>query len=404
MQKILLIMLLALSLSANAEQKIDKKAIKQMKADIETVKGSIKSGKDLEKSEKILTNYISDSLFNKDITLYVLLADVVKKQYEQANEKLYLKESLDTAWLMNTGKKMFLACQKLDSIDAKPNEKGMVSLAYRKRNSDYLLPYRNNIFKGGLYFFKQKRWKEAWAMMDAYLDTRRQPLFSASSMDPKNDNYAAYVALVTANNMDDLTLAKKYADEALNFKPAHQVSLITLSELAYHHNDSIDYLKFLTEGYDKYINSEYFFPRLIDYYSQKSDYKTAMQYVDKALATDSLNRLFIMAKHSLLMDEKQYDDALRYGLELLSIDDSVSQVNFNVGFIYHLHAQNAMKNMSKSYRVRMNEAQSAYKRCKPYMERYRSQRPKDRQRWRPILYDVYMNLNMGKEFAEIEKE
>jgi hypothetical protein len=37
------------------------------------------------------------------------------------------------------------------------------------------------------------------------------------------------------------------------------------------------------------------------------------------------------------------------------------------------------------------------------MERYRQLRPDDAKRWKPILYDAYLNLNMGKEFSEINQ-
>ena len=49
----------------------------------------------------------------------------------------------------------------------------------------------------------------------------------------------------------------------------------------------------------------------------------------------------------------------------------------------------------------MKEAQKQYKKSLPYMERYRALEPEDIQRWRPILYEIYLNLNMGDKFREI---
>ena len=37
------------------------------------------------------------------------------------------------------------------------------------------------------------------------------------------------------------------------------------------------------------------------------------------------------------------------------------------------------------------------------METYRRLRPEEREKWAPGLYRIYFNLNMGKQFEEIDK-
>jgi hypothetical protein len=49
------------------------------------------------------------------------------------------------------------------------------------------------------------------------------------------------------------------------------------------------------------------------------------------------------------------------------------------------------------------ELQRLYAAARPYMEKYRQLMPADRQRWAPALYRIYLNLNMGKQFEEIDK-
>ena len=38
-----------------------------------------------------------------------------------------------------------------------------------------------------------------------------------------------------------------------------------------------------------------------------------------------------------------------------------------------------------------------------YMERYRQLAPRQQDKWAPALYKIYLNLNMGKQFDEIDK-
>ena len=39
----------------------------------------------------------------------------------------------------------------------------------------------------------------------------------------------------------------------------------------------------------------------------------------------------------------------------------------------------------------------------PYLEQYKRLAPKARDKWLAPLYTIYLNLNMGKEFDEIDK-
>ena len=44
-----------------------------------------------------------------------------------------------------------------------------------------------------------------------------------------------------------------------------------------------------------------------------------------------------------------------------------------------------------------------YQRALPYMEAYRRLEPTQKDKWGPALYRIYFNLNMGKQFDEIDK-
>ena len=142
---------------------------------------------------------------------------------------------------------------------------------------------------------------------------------------------------------------------------------------------------------------------MIDYYVAQNQLDEALKYAVEAMESDSTNTLFLLARHSVLMSMKRYDDALRYGLQLLGMDDSVPEPNYNCGVIYYQKALKALKQRGKTLRQRTMEAQELFRQCLPYMERFRKLSPKDKVLWKPVLYDVYLNLNMGQEFAEIEK-
>ena len=49
------------------------------------------------------------------------------------------------------------------------------------------------------------------------------------------------------------------------------------------------------------------------------------------------------------------------------------------------------------------QIKAMYQKALPYMEKYRQLAPQDTQKWAPALYRIYFNLNMGKQFDEIDK-
>ena len=56
------------------------------------VKDYIKSGKNLDKAEKLMTDLLNDSSSRGNEKVWLLLFESQRKQYDQGNEKLYLKE------------------------------------------------------------------------------------------------------------------------------------------------------------------------------------------------------------------------------------------------------------------------------------------------------------------------
>ena len=43
-----------------------------------------------------------------------------------------------------------------------------------------------------------------------------------------------------------------------------------------------------------------------------------------------------------------------------------------------------------------------YSKSLTYMEKYRAMRPEDKDKWAAALYNIYLKLNMGKKFEEID--
>ena len=175
-------------------------SVQAQRKDISQARQWIKHGNNLEKAENSMSNLLKDSTNRNNKKIWITLFEAVKKQYEQGNEKLYLKQKYDTAKLFSLGKKMFDVLQAFDSVDATPNKKGVIKIEYRNEHAQFLNQIRPNLFNGGAYFMLKHKYQDAYNMYDAYINCAYQPLFKKydymrrDKLIPEASYWAAYNA------------------------------------------------------------------------------------------------------------------------------------------------------------------------------------------------------------------
>ena len=113
--------------------------------EISEARTNIKKGVNLEQAESTMRTLLKDSTNFRNKKIWLTLFDAVKKQYEQLNEKLYLKQQSDTAKFFSNTLHMFNVLESLDSVDALPDNKGVIEPKYRKSHASFLDRYRANL-------------------------------------------------------------------------------------------------------------------------------------------------------------------------------------------------------------------------------------------------------------------
>ena len=364
----------------------------------------VKSGKELAKAEKMMTDLLKDSANRTNEKVWLTLFDAVKKQYEQGNEKLYLKQKYDTASLFTTARKMFTILESFDSLDARPNKKGVVELKYRDKHADFLNTYRPNLYNAGSYHLRKMNFQEAYTYFDTYIDCAGQPLFEKYKY-ADNDTLlasAAFYALYSGYRLKDAQKVFKYQTLAEGDSARRDNIIQYLAETHLMQKDTAAYVHELLRGFDEHPSHPFFFPRLIDYYNSMGETDTAMVFIDRALATDSASQLYLFAKSSALLNTGRYEECINVTQKLLTLNDSLPEANCNMGLAYYNKGLQLDKTPQRG-RKRRNAANEMYEKARPYMEKYRQMAPEQRAKWLPALYTIYLNLNMGKEFEEIDR-
>lgn len=365
----------------------------------------IKSGKDLDKAEKLMADLLKkDSANRMNDKIWLTYFDAVKKQYEQGNEKLYLKQKYDTTALFTITKKMFVVLQGLDTLDATPDKKGEVHLKYRERHAEYLSSHRPNIYNGGTFHVRKGDYRKAFTFFEMYLDADQQPIFEGYHF-LTNDTLmptAAYWATYCGYRMKNDSLTLKYAGlaekDTARLDNIYQYEAETYKAI----NDTSAYVNTLRKGFYRSPKSLFFFPRLIDYYNDESMTDSVAATVRYALSIDSTNQLFRFAESTRLLNTGKYDECIQICQELIAENDSLADAHYNIGVAYFNQAIQLDK-VSQRTRQKRRQIQEFYEKARPYIERYRTLAPNEKEKWVPVLYTIYLNLNMGKEFDEIDR-
>lgn len=356
-------------------------------------------GKDFTQAEKLMTDLLKDSANQENTRIYDVWLQSVEKQYAQLNEKMYMKQQVDTVKLLTLVKRIFTVAETLDSLDMKPDKKGRVNPEYRKDNAQRLQAYRPNLFFGGAYNVKKLQFQQAFDFFEMYIDCARQPLFQDADLMNTDARMgeAAYWASYCGYRMQNPVLTLRYYELARRDTTKLEFTLQYAAESWKQLNDLSQYESILWEGFRLAPKSAYFFPRLMDQYNTRGNYEQGLKVADEALQTDSLNELFLFAKSTMLLNLGQYAQCLEVSRKLIAQNDQMADAYFNAGTAC---VNIALKMDSQKHKKQIKKM---YQKAMPYMETYRQLAPQEKNKWGPALYRIYFNLNMGKQFDEIDR-
>ena len=373
------------------------------KKELSQARSYIKSGKDYDKAEKLMVDLLANPENRTNAKIYATWYDAVSGQYAQANEKLYLKQKYDTAAFFNITKRMYEVAQSLDTLDAQPDEKGRVKPEYRKDHAMQLDQLRPNLYFGGTYQVRREDYKTAFSYFDLYLDAARQPLFTGYKYleTDKRVSQAAYWATLCGFKLQDPKKTLKYSQLAMTDYDKSKYVFHYMCEAYRLMKNQEEYLKTLNLGFKLFPTYPYFFPHLADHYKAKGDNEKMLQLAEIGLRKSPDNALFLLAKSIALLNMTHYSECIDVTKKMIALYKNQAEPYFNIATCY-LNQALALEQLNEPRRYH-EQLVKLYSDARPYMEKYRELAPEDIQRWGPALYRIYLNLNKGKQFEEIDR-
>jgi tetratricopeptide (TPR) repeat protein len=135
----------------------------------------------------------------------------------------------------------------------------------------------------------------------------------------------------------------------------------------------------------------------MDSYTSLGRLELALAACDSALAICDSCDVFLFAKSTTLLRLERYGESIKVSDRLLQLNDTMAEPYFNAGTAYVNIALKLDPQKDKE------QLQELFKKALPYMERYRQLMPEEKKKWGPVLYRIYLNLNMGRQFDEIDR-
>ena len=372
------------------------------KKEMAQAKSDIKAGKAAE-AEAAMRALLANPDNRDNEKIWLVLFDAVKKQYEDVNEQMYLKQSTDTAKLFDAAYRMFGVLEGLDSVDAQPDKNGRVCLKYRRKNAEYLDAYRKNLYTGGSFFLNKQNYQRAFTLFSAYIDCAEQPLFQSYDYAAKDKRLpsAAFYALYSGYRANDHAATLRYKQLAEADTARLQLTLQYVADTYRAEGDTIGYVATLEKGFDGNPASEYFFTHLFDYRFQRGDTMQALALCNRSLAVKPKSTMAMTAKSAVLLTMQHYEECVQLCDSVIALNDRLADAYLNAGLAYFNQAVK-IDNAPKHSRAERKTMLELYRSALKYMQTYRTLAPTRKELWAMPLYTIYLNLNMGKEFVELD--
>lgn len=395
LRKFLLLFLIILALPASSQ-----KALKSVKASLKANKQT-DALKEIAKLEK-------DSTINGDPRLYSLGVQAHIALNNTQNEKAYLKQKYDTAQFFNSTYGVYEYALKTDSAERILLAKKGTKMKFQKTHVEYLHKYYKNLCAGGRYFYIKKNFAEATKFLKMALVAPTDSMWGDNKDIINKKAYVenATLLLYSAYKVKDYQLAIKYSDLALKDTTVNRAAMLETQARIYKAvGDTANFLRFIRLGLKEYAKVPFFFTEMTDYYTAREDYSHSLQLADSLLPADSTNLYFLSAKSLALMNLNRDKESIEVSKRILELDSTQAEIYYYTGAAYCNLAEGISlpTNInSRTYKKANSERVAYYKSALPYLEKYRQLKAENKKKWAPLLYDIYLALNKGDKFEEMQ--
>ncbi|MBR6032016.1 MAG: hypothetical protein IKP36_08675 [Bacteroidaceae bacterium] len=411
---LVLLCLLLVSYPTFAKEKKEKKPkLEKLSTLLKNAKTAIKEQKDQDAARKALLEALSrpDLKTKQKADIYFTTALLDESLNSVENQKAYLKQPYDTAKFFNKLCDMFGQLRLCDSTDLIPDAKGRVHARFQQKTQDLRLKHRRNIYGGGKFYLAKKDYATAYTYFDLYCTykgkrTKNKGKEEADEFFP----HSALWATLSAFEVDNFPGTIKHADAAIFYADSATAAILQeykVRSFAKLNNDSA-WVASLKQGVLDYPEHDYFFVQLADWYHGQRNFAEEEHLADTLIAITGGKAIHYYAKSKCYLSEEKYEACIACSDSTIALQEDFADAYYNKGIAYlnmavisHELSEKDVK--SPQYAIDKQKTQELYRKARPCMEMVRRLQPEKQDRWASPLYRIYLNLNLGDEFVEIDR-
>lgn len=376
--------------------------------EVKEIRAAIKAKKPAD-ALRLIALQRKDTVNSCNAKVYNLGVEAALLQSEKENERIYLRQKPDTAALFQSLNSVFTYAVLTDSAEVSELKGKSKQPTNRLRLNRLLNDLYPNLAMGAQYFVRKSDWENARSLARQTLESRNCPIFSEQH--PANISHEQLVAnavqyLYASFAAGHYRDAERYADLALQDTSRLSSILETLALANAAYKNETGYRHYLQLGVESFPLYLFFFKSLSENLFAHKDYKTIIALSNKLAEKDGNNGVFPLSAAQAYDVLKQNELTIQAGEQALSCDSTLYQAHLYIGRAYYRKAraiQLPLSIRSTGYKEALEQQKAFYEKARPHLEIYRSKAPQDIQEWQPLLYEVYLKLNLGKEFESISQ-
>lgn len=348
---------------------------------------------------KLVQEARKDSLLNNHAKFYHLGLESSKRIYGKENEKHYLKRNADTIALFRSLYNIYEYALLIDSIEQGKN------LSTVAETMKALLP---NLNAATLFFLHKQQWKEVLRYTNVGFEVRRSSAFRQAAIELPDSLYTqwAWRNLFAAYQQKDYRQVLEHAKEALNNRLHRAITLEMLANAYATLGNKSQQMNYLKQGVEEFPEQEFFVSTLSEEYLQAQQPDSVLAFTSPFLKSEQQLALVLKERARAYLAKEDYDNCIKTAQAMLSFDDKSPFAHYYKGYSALQKAkfvEMPLSISSANYRSAYQQQRDYYQQAKKSLETYRQLAPQQSNIWAPLLYEVYLKLNLGAEFEEISR-
>lgn len=363
-----------------------------------------------EKNYKEAVNKVNalrkDSIYTNNLKLCLYSIEAYRGLNDAENLKIYLKKDYDTLTFFSTTLQIIKEAVRLDSLERIQQKEKETKSKQTNYICELLRLYLPNIKVASRYFYKKKNYAEAMKYVQTCIDIPKTEIGKLAVLPALGDTTNACLYLMSAYYGKKIKEVHHYEQLALQDTTLRSQVIEILAYTAEEEADTATYRKWLVDGFTNYPTKNIFFTRLADLYASRADNSAILRLTEQQLKRDSLNTLALLAQCNALLKMQLFDSCISTANRLLKTDTTYVEAYYYLGASYVGNADSIVfpdNALSRNYKKAKKEKNALYRKAMNYLESYKEQMPEHKKQWAPLLYKVYLELNEGKKFSNIEK-